>query len=189
MGEVPQDIKLVSCVREVQELRVNNPQRVAYLTQTTLSLEDTREIVEALHRRFPNIVGPPSSDICYATQNRQMAVRELASRCDLIFVVGAANSSNSNRLVEEATRSGTAAHLINDLSSIKAISFQGVKALGVTSGASAPERLVEEVVSYFQSKGATVENLTISEEDVHFALPSNLLTDLQHREKGLNYDR
>ena len=185
MGEAPHHIKLVSTVREVEDVEVEDPQRVAYLTQTTLSLEDTREIVEALRERFPDITGPPSNDICYATQNRQIAVRELASRCDLILVVGAVNSSNSNRLVEEAERSGTAAYLINNLGSIQENWLKECEILGVTSGASAPERLVQEVVTFFREKGAVIENLTIREEDVHFSLPPDLLTDLQPHKDSL----
>ena len=185
MGEAPHHIKLVSTVKEVEEVEVDDPQRVAYLTQTTLSLEDTREIVEALREKFPNIAGPPSNDICYATQNRQIAVRELASRCDLILVVGAINSSNSNRLVEEAERSGTNAYLINDLGSIQEKWLKEIETLGVTSGASAPERLVQQVVTFFRDKGAVVESLTIREEDVHFPLPPDLLTDLQPHQDTL----
>ncbi len=152
-----------------------DPEKVAYITQTTLSLQDTREMVEALRRKFPSIQGPPSEDICYATENRQVAVKDLAELSDLILVVGAANSSNSVRLVEEAQRTGTPAHLIEDLSSIQHEWLEGVETLGLTSGASAPESLVQEIVTFFQDQGATLEELVVREEDVQFALPSNLL--------------
>jgi len=132
-------------------------------------------MVEALRRKFPSIQGPPSEDICYATENRQVAVKDLAEVSELILVVGAANSSNSVRLVEEAQRTGTPAHLIEDLSSIQHEWLEGVETLGLTSGASAPESLVQEIVTFFQDQGATLEELVVREEDVQFALPSNLL--------------
>lgn len=174
MGEAPDAIVLVSTIEDVESLEVEDPGKVAYLTQTTLSIEDTREIIAALRRRFPRIQGPPSEDICYATQNRQLAVRELARVVDLILVVGASNSSNSNRLVEEAIASGVASHLISDVSKIRRKWLQGVESVGVTSGASAPEILVDGVIDFFESRGAVVENLVTREENVHFALPSQL---------------
>ncbi len=174
MGEAPDAIVLVSTVEDVQELEVSDPGKIAYLTQTTLSLEDTKEIIAALRQRFPLIQGPPSEDICYATQNRQLAVRELAAVTDLILVVGASNSSNSNRLVEEAIASGVPSHLISDVSKIRQEWLRGVQTVGLTSGASAPEILVEEVVQYFKHRGAIVEDLVTREENVHFALPREL---------------
>ncbi len=174
MGEAPQHIRLVKTVEDIEALEVEDPERVAYITQTTLSLQDTGEMVEALRRKFPSIQGPPSEDICYATENRQVAVKDLAELSDLILVVGAANSSNSVRLVEEAQRTGTLAHLIEDLSSIQNEWLEGVETLGLTSGASAPESLVQEIVTFFQDQGATLEELVVREEDVQFALPSNL---------------
>ena len=178
-GEAPAHIWLVSTIQEVEDLEVDNPEKIAYLTQTTLSLEDTREIIEALRKRFPSIQGPPSEDICYATQNRQMAVRDLAKVTDLILVVGADNSSNSNRLVEEANKSGTPARLINDVNSISEQWLRDVEMVGVTSGASAPEILVDQVVEFFRkSNPVEVEELVTQEEHVHFALPSNLLADV-----------
>ena len=185
MGEAPGHILLVSSVEDVEGLEVEDPERIAYVTQTTLSLEDTREIVEGLRARFPAIQGPPSEDICYATSNRQLAVRDLATVTDLILVVGAANSSNSNRLVEEAQRSGTPAHLINDLSSIQEEWLVGVETLGLTSGASAPEGLVAEVVSFFKVRGACIEERNVQQENVQFGLPSNLLADLSESESAL----
>lgn len=181
MGEAPLSIKLVTSPADVESLNVNDPSKVAFLTQTTLSLNDTRTIVEALRKRYPLIESPPSDDICYATQNRQEAVRELAKKANLILVVGAKNSSNSNRLVEEALRQGTPSHLINDYHSINPEWMEGVSIVGVTSGASAPEVLVQDVVDYFRNSGALVEELTSTIEDVEFALPSNLRADARAR--------
>ena len=178
MGVAPENILLVTGIEDVGELEVRDPDRLAYLTQTTLSLEDTREIITALRRRFPRIQGPPSEDICYATQNRQMAVHELARQTDLILVVGSQNSSNSNRLVEEAVKAGTPSFLIDDVTSIQSEWLDGVTTLGVTSGASAPEQLVKEVVNRFSNQGAVVEELVTQNENVQFALPQKLLEDL-----------
>lgn len=177
MGEAPDRMVLVSSVEEVDQLEVQDPTRISYLTQTTLSLDETRGIIEALRRRFPDIQGPPSEDICYATQNRQWAVREMASRADLILIVGAVNSSNSNRLVEESLSHGTPAHLISDVGLIRPEWLEGVETVGISSGASAPERLVQEVVQYFRRLGASVEELKVTQEDVHFALPATLLRE------------
>ena len=174
MGEVPKHIRLVETIEDIEALEVEDPERVAYITQTTLSLQDTREMIEALRKKFPSIKGPPSEDICYATENRQVAVKDLAELSDLILVVGAANSSNSVRLVEEAQRAGGPAYLVDDLGSIQDEWFEGVETLGLTSGASAPESLVQEIVTFFQDQGATLEELVVREEDVQFALPSNL---------------
>ncbi|MCY3774630.1 MAG: 4-hydroxy-3-methylbut-2-enyl diphosphate reductase [Candidatus Aminicenantes bacterium] len=174
MGEAPDAIVLVSTIDEVEKLEVKDPGKIAYLTQTTLSLEDTKGIIAALRRRFPMIQGPPSEDICYATQNRQLAVRELAAVTDLILVVGSSNSSNSNRLVEEAITSGVPSYLIGDVSKIRQEWLQGVKNVGLTSGASAPEVLVDQVIRYFLRGGAVVEDLVTREENVHFALPPEL---------------
>src|SRR5690606_6439021 len=138
MGEAPQNMVLVSSVEDVEALEVPDPEKIAYLTQTTLSLNDTRRIVDALRKRFPAIQGPPSADICYATQNRQEAVRELTRHVDLILVVGAQNSSNSNRLVEEARELETESYLINDVSEIQEEWLEGVRSVGISSGASAP---------------------------------------------------
>jgi 4-hydroxy-3-methylbut-2-en-1-yl diphosphate reductase len=179
MGEAPAHMKLVSSVDDVASLKVENPDNVAFLTQTTLSLNDTRLIIEALRKKFPAIQSPPTEDICYATQNRQEAVRELAQLTDLILVVGAVNSSNSNRLVEEAINHGTASFLINDAGDIEASWLEGVGIVGITSGASAPESLVQEVVAYFQIRGAEVETLETRQESVQFGLPANLKADMK----------
>ena len=179
MGEAPGQIVLLSSEEEVENLQVRDPEKVAFLTQTTLSINDTKAIVAALKERFPEIAGPPTDDICYATQNRQEAVRSLAGQTDLILVVGAKNSSNSNRLVEEAREKGTRAYLINDVGDIAPGWLEdGVEIVGVTSGASAPDRLVQDVVRYFVASGAEVEELMTREENVQFALPSSLRADL-----------
>lgn len=174
MGEAPQQVRLVTGPEDVEKVEVADPERVAYLTQTTLSVDDTREVLEALRRRFPNLAGPPSSDICYATQNRQEAVRVVAKQADLVLVVGARNSSNSNRLVEVARKAGTAAWLIGDVEDIDPGWLEGCRVVGLTSGASAPERLVQEVCEYFRQQGAVVEEVVVREEAVEFALPREL---------------
>ena len=180
MGEAPEHIRLVETIKDIEALEVEDPEKVAYITQTTLSLQDTREMIEALKRRFPSIQGPPSADICYATENRQVAVRDLAELSDLILVVGAVHSSNSVRMVEEARRVGSSAYLVDDLGAIQDEWLEGVETLGLTSGASAPESLVQEIVTFFQDQGATLEELVVREEDVQFALPSNLQARVSH---------
>jgi len=172
MGEAASQIRLVSSVADAQEVAVADPERVAFITQTTLSMEDTRPIVEALRRRFPKIHVPAKDDICYATQNRQVAVRALAQRAPLILVVGSRNSSNSNRLVEEAALAGARAHLVDDVSEIDPAWLEGVETVGITSGASAPEFLVNEIVRVLRAQGEVeVEIILTVEEDVHFPLP------------------
>ena len=182
LGEAPAQIQLVTTVEDVEALEVEDPNRVAYITQTTLSLQDTREVLEALRKKFPAVEGPPSEDICYATQNRQEAVLELSRLSDLVLVVGAANSSNSKRMVEEAEREGTPAYLVNDLDSVQEEWLVDVQTLGLTSGASAPESLVHEITTFFQSQGAVLEELFLRHEDVHFSLPSSLQDDIAKRE-------
>ena len=177
MGEAPQSIELVTSPEDVDRLEVEDLEKVAYLTQTTLSLNDNQVIVDALREKFPSIEGPPANDICYATQNRQEAVRDLSGYSDLILVVGARNSSNSNRLVEEARRNGTTSYLINEYQDIDPIWLEGVNRVGVTSGASAPEGLVRSVVDYFQNAGVEVEELSTTTENVQFALPAKLRAD------------
>src|SRR5207245_2910211 len=171
-GEAPGAIHLVSNVADVDALEGVRADRVIYATQTTLSLDDTQSIVERLKRRFPKIISPSSSDICYATQNRQTAVKVLAVKSDLILVVGAQNSSNSNRLVEVAQSSGAASYLIANARDMDAEWFDECSSVGVTAGASTPEILVQEVVENLRLRGFTrVEELEIIEEDVHFPLP------------------
>jgi 4-hydroxy-3-methylbut-2-en-1-yl diphosphate reductase len=171
-GEAPERTHVIATPEEVAGLEVNDPERVAYLTQTTLAVDDTAAVVDALRARFPAAVGPPSSDICYATQNRQDAVRTLASECDLILVVGSGNSSNSRRLVEVAERAGCPAMLIEDAADILPEALVGARRVGLTAGASAPEALVEGVVRALDGLGgATVSERTVATEDVHFKLP------------------
>jgi len=175
-GEAPGRIVVIDSVEEAERLAVENPEKVAYLTQTTLSVDDTRAIIEVLRRRFPKIVGPSRDDICYATQNRQAAVKQLAADVDLVLVLGAANSSNANRLREVAEALGTPAHLINDVRDIRAEWLAGVTRVGVTAGASTPEFLVREVVAYLSSrKMPVVRELNVVEEDVRFGLPHELI--------------
>ena len=174
-GEAPDSIHLVSSVADVDALEGVRPDRVIYATQTTLSLDDAQAIVERLKQRFPKIISPSSSDICYATQNRQTAVKVLAKQSDLILVVGAQNSSNSNRLVEVAQSSGTSAYLIDNARDIQGGWLDGCSSVGVTAGASTPEILVQAVVENLRMRGFTrVQELEIIEEDVHFPLPAPL---------------
>jgi 4-hydroxy-3-methylbut-2-enyl diphosphate reductase len=174
-GEAPGSIQIVSDIADVDALTNIQPDRVVYTTQTTLSLDDAREIVERLKQRFPSIVSPAGSDICYATQNRQAAVKALAERADLILVVGAQNSSNSNRLVEVARGAGVTAYLIASVHEISSEWLDGCINVGVTAGASTPEILVQEVVKDLTSRGFTrVEELELIQEDVHFPLPTPL---------------
>jgi len=175
-GEAPDRTIVVGSVEEVDRLEVPDPDRLAFLTQTTLSLYDTQEIVARLRERFPNIVGPASDDICYATQNRQEAVEHLAREVELILVVGSANSSNSNRLVEVSQRDGVVARLIEDANDIHADWLEGVARVGLTAGASAPEVLVEQVSERLASFGFTdQEDRDLIREDVRFTLPPELV--------------
>jgi 4-hydroxy-3-methylbut-2-enyl diphosphate reductase len=174
MGEAP--MQLVSSVEDVEQLEVPNPDRVMYLTQTTLSLDDVAEIIDALKRRFPSVTSPAKDDICYATQNRQNAVKELAGRVDVLLVVGSQNSSNSQRLREVSAVGGTPAYLVNDEDEIKPEWLEGSRIVGVTAGASAPEELVIRVIEHLRSMGAIAfEEQPGEDENVHFALPQELL--------------
>jgi 4-hydroxy-3-methylbut-2-enyl diphosphate reductase len=168
-------IYLVVTAEDVGQLQVKNPERLAYVTQTTLSMDDTRRVIDALRRRYPHIQGPRKNDICYATQNRQDAVKQLAASCDLVLVVGSPNSSNSNRLKEIAALSGTTAHLIDGAADIQRGWLERVERVGVTAGASAPEVLVEKVIDRLRAWGATtVTPLQGREETVVFSLPKAL---------------
>ncbi|MDP9250093.1 MAG: 4-hydroxy-3-methylbut-2-enyl diphosphate reductase, partial [Chloroflexota bacterium] len=174
-GEAPDRVILVGSPEEARSVRVPDPERVAYLSQTTLSVDETNEIVEILRQRFPRIVAPPRDDICYATQNRQEAVKDLSSQSDVVLVIGSDNSSNSKRLVEVARASGTPAYLIDDESEISPDWLGGAETIGVTSGASAPEWLVERVVDHLKVLGATeVEQLRTVEEQMFFSLPAQV---------------
>ena len=176
MGQLPGKIRLIQTTDEARRVRVSQPDRVAYLTQTTLSLDDTAEIVSVLRERFPALQSPPTDDICYATQNRQAAVKRLAEVADLIIVIGAANSSNSNRLVEVATSHNIAAYLVKSAAELQDDWFQDVEIVAVTAGASAPEYLVQEVVNYVQERydGEIIGDQDGIDEDVHFPLPRQL---------------
>jgi 4-hydroxy-3-methylbut-2-enyl diphosphate reductase len=179
MGHAPGEMVLVGSVEEAEQVQVPDPQRVAVITQTTLSIDDTMEIVSVLKRRFPKAVFPPKDDICYATQNRQMAVKEMAGSVDLLLVIGSPNSSNSMRLVEVAQAVGVRAYLIDDVSEIDPRWLEGVRTVGITAGASAPEHLVQETVAFFQPMGVSrVEELDGIREDVVFALPPEIQKDL-----------
>jgi len=176
LGQVPDKFHLVSSVEEVDALEVGNPIHLSYVTQTTLSVDECRDIVEALHRRFPGIKGPHQEDICYATQNRQNAVKELSRFVDVILVIGSPNSSNSNRLRELGERCGIPSYLIDSYQDIQAQWLEGVQAIGIAAGASAPEVLVTQVIKFLKEQGAeTVEELTVVEENVEFLLPKELL--------------
>jgi 4-hydroxy-3-methylbut-2-enyl diphosphate reductase len=175
MGEVPGAIVLVEDEAGVDSLEVEDSERIAYISQTTLSVDETRTIIARLRERFPAIVGPRTDDICYATTNRQTAVKELARAVDLVLVIGSRNSSNSNRLVEVARELGAAAHLIDNEAQIDEAWLQGVRTIGITSGASAPEELVQRVVELFRDRGTTdVRELEVVSEDVRFMLPKTI---------------
>ncbi len=176
LGEAPVVTQVVGSPEQVRSLTVPNPERVAYLTQTTLSLDETRDIIAALRQRFPSIKGPAAQDICYATENRQVAVKHVASDADLLLVVGSDNSSNSNRLVEVARNLGTSSHLIDSFQNIKPEWLEGVKTIALTAGASAPECLVEEVVRFLGTKGfGNVQEVEVMPENVRFGLPPEIV--------------
>lgn len=175
MGEAPEAIVLVGSVEDVDRLKVANPEKLAYLTQTTLSVDDAAQIIARLRERFPEIVGPPKDDICYATQNRQEAVRQLSREANIALVVGSPNSSNSQRLAELARSTGIPAHLIDGPTDIDPTWFQGNETVLITAGASAPERLVQECIRFLEDRfQATVELRTLRKEEVRFVLPAEL---------------
>lgn len=177
LGQVPDRIHLVNSVEDVEKLTVSNPDKLSYATQTTLSIDDCKNIVEALHRRFPKIKGPLQEDICYATQNRQNAVKELARQADVLLVLGALNSSNTNRLRELGEQCGIPSYLIESAIDIDPAWLKGISVIGVTAGASAPEALVQGVVDYLLAHGATsIEELRVVGENVEFLLPKELHT-------------
>jgi len=184
LGEAPEHMVVVGSVAEAETIQVPNPDKIAYLTQTTLSLDDTREIVAVLKRRFPKLGAPKKDDICYATQNRQNAVKAMVPSIDLLLVLGAPNSSNSNRLVEVALAKGVKSRLIERAADIKDEWLEGVKTLGLTSGASAPEILFQEVVTLCKERYGvkTIEELETVEENEHFGLPYELVKMIN--EKG-----
>ena len=175
-GEAPQAIRLVQTLDDAQRVQVTDPHKVAVVTQTTLSIDDTQAIIDVLKQRFPKLVAPKKDDICYATQNRQNAVKAIAKEAEVILVIGASNSSNSIRLTEVAQTAGRTAHLINDANEIDPAWFKDAQCVGVTSGASAPEHLVQAVVDRLKQWGpAKVEEWELVREDVSFGLPSELI--------------
>jgi len=176
MGSVPGPVHVVASPDDVDSLTVTNPEKLAYVTQTTLSVDDTKDVIVALQRRFPHIQGPSTDDICYATQNRQNAVRELSRQVDLLLVVGARNSSNSNRLREVCDQYGVSAHLIQDETEIQANWLENISNVGITAGASTPEILVERVIARLSESGATtVRTIDGVHEKTTFVLPKVLL--------------
>ncbi|HJP66831.1 MAG TPA: 4-hydroxy-3-methylbut-2-enyl diphosphate reductase, partial [Actinomycetota bacterium] len=174
-GEAPEHIILVGSPAEAETIQIEHPERVAYLSQTTLSVDETNEVIEVLRHRFPQIEAPPRDDICYATQNRQEAVKDLASQSDVVVVIGSRNSSNSNRLVEVARSLGTPAYLVDDESAVEPEWLEGRETVGVTSGASAPEWLVERVIEHLKALGAIeVTQLHTVDERMRFSLPAGV---------------
>ena len=172
MGEAPDAIVLVETIEDVDQLEVDDLERLAFITQTTLSVDETQAIITRLQQRFPRIIGPRTDDICYATTNRQAAVKQLASLCELVLVIGSQNSSNSNRLVEVAREYGAQSFLVDNEQQVRPEWLEGVRTLGVSSGASAPEELVQRLVELLSGDGETVvEELTVREENVRFMMP------------------
>jgi 4-hydroxy-3-methylbut-2-enyl diphosphate reductase len=175
MGEAPEQIVLVQDEKDVDELEVADHERIAYVTQTTLAVDETTAILQRLRERFPKIVGPRTDDICYATTNRQAAVKQMAASCDLLLVIGSRNSSNSVRLVEVARDCGTQAHLIDNAGEVREEWLDGAGVVGISSGASAPEDLVSELVELFRSRGVEdISEFHVIREDVRFMLPKQI---------------
>ncbi len=175
MGEAPDNIVLVETEADVDALEVADPSRIAHISQTTLSVDETRAIIARLREKFPQIIGPRTDDICYATTNRQLAVRELATQCDLVLVIGSKNSSNSQRLVDVARDFGADAHLIDNETEVDEAWLEGKRVVGITSGASAPDVLVQRLVDFFKARGTEqVETLEVLREDVRFMLPKSI---------------
>jgi 4-hydroxy-3-methylbut-2-en-1-yl diphosphate reductase len=183
MGEAPEHIVLVETEQDVDELEVEDPSRIAYISQTTLSVDETNAIIVRLRERFPAITGPRTDDICYATTNRQAAVKAMAPLCDLVLVIGSRNSSNSNRLVEVARDFGADSYLIDNESQIDEGWLDDKRVVGITSGASAPELLVQRLVDWFRARGVEqVEEFEVVQEDVRFMLPKTIRQALAERE-------
>jgi 4-hydroxy-3-methylbut-2-en-1-yl diphosphate reductase len=179
MGEAPESIVLIETEADVDRLEVDDPDRVAYISQTTLAVDETRAIIARLRERFPNIIGPRTDDICYATTNRQMAVRQMARECDLVLVIGSRNSSNSNRLVEVARDHGAASYLIDNELEVRDEWLEGARVVGITSGASAPEELVQRLVDFFRDRGTEdVSEFQMVQEDVRFMLPREIRREI-----------
>jgi 4-hydroxy-3-methylbut-2-en-1-yl diphosphate reductase len=182
MGEAPESIVLIETEADVDELEVADPDRVAYISQTTLSVDETKAIIARLRERFPNIIGPRTDDICYATTNRQAAVKQMAPHCDLVLVIGSRNSSNSNRLVEVARDHGSDSHLIDNESQVRDEWLEDKRVVGISSGASAPEELVQRLVDFFRRRGTEdVAEFEVVQEDVRFMLPKEIRKELAAR--------
>jgi 4-hydroxy-3-methylbut-2-enyl diphosphate reductase len=183
MGEAPEHIVLIETEEDVERLEVEDPEKVAYISQTTLSVDETLVIINRLREKFPGIVGPRTDDICYATTNRQAAVKQMAEHCDLVLVIGSRNSSNSNRLVEVAREYGADSHLIDNESQVQEEWLEGKRVVGITSGASAPEELVQRLVAFFRERGTEdVSEFEVVQEDVRFMLPKTIRKALAERE-------
>jgi 4-hydroxy-3-methylbut-2-en-1-yl diphosphate reductase len=181
-GEAPEHIVLVQTEEDVDTVEVPDPEKVAYISQTTLSVDETRAIINRLRERFPSIVGPRTDDICYATTNRQAAVKQMAAECDLVLVIGSRNSSNSQRMVDVARDYGAEAHLIDNESQVREEWLEGARVVGISSGASAPEELVSRLVDYFRARGTEdVEEFEMLREDVRFMLPKTIRQQLAAR--------
>ncbi len=186
LGEAPGvDIPLVETVQDVEALDIPTTEKMVYLTQTTLSIDETRETILALKKKYPNITAPPLEDICYATTNRQEAVKALAATVPVVIVVGSLTSSNSNRLRETAERAGARAYLVDDVSHLRAEWFDGISTVGITGGASAPEDRIQEVIEYFRSAGAEVERFSVKEEKMFFAEPVELMAVRRERAQSI----
>jgi 4-hydroxy-3-methylbut-2-enyl diphosphate reductase len=175
MGEAPENIVLVETEEDADRLEVADPERIAYISQTTLSVDETRAVIARLRERFPAITGPRTDDICYATTNRQAAVKQMAAECDLVLVIGSQNSSNSQRLVDVARDYGARAHLIDNEGQVEEEWLEGARVVGISSGASAPEELVTRLVEFFRARGTEqVEEFEVLREDVRFMLPKTI---------------
>jgi 4-hydroxy-3-methylbut-2-enyl diphosphate reductase len=175
MGEAPEHIVLVETEEDVDRLEIEDPAKVAYISQTTLSVDETRAIIARLRERFPDITGPRTDDICYATTNRQAAVKQMAGECDLVLVIGSQNSSNSQRLVEVAREHGAESHLVDNADQVQDAWLEGKRVVGISSGASAPEELVSALVAKFRALGVSdVSELEVVKEDVRFMLPKKI---------------
>jgi 4-hydroxy-3-methylbut-2-enyl diphosphate reductase len=175
MGEAPEQIVLVQDEQDVEALEIEDSEHIAYVTQTTLAVDETSSIIARLRERFPNIVGPRTDDICYATTNRQSVVKQMAGDCDLMLVIGSRNSSNSLRLVEVAREFGTEAHLIDNAGEVREEWLDGKRVVGISSGASAPENLVQDLVAFFRDRGVTdISEFEVIREDVRFMLPKQI---------------
>lgn len=172
-GSVP--IPIVETTEDVEKLDIGQPEKLVYLTQTTLSIDDTAKVIAALKKKYPQIVAPPIEDICYATTNRQGAVKELARQVDLVLIVGSQNSSNSKRLMETARGEGTVAYLLDDVSELDEAWLGGIETVGISAGASAPEEKVQELIRFFSERGATSEELVVQPETMKFSEPVELM--------------